>query len=177
MIEFAIITESDKGQGAFNYETALDATDAMITNIPGICLMVLLADCTPILLYDPMQRAVAAAHAGWKGTAKQIGRKVVEAMRDSYGCRPEDIIAGIGPSIGPCCYEVGPEVISQFDADLVHDRNHLDLWEGNRRQLTEAGVRSIEVAGICTKCNHDRFFSERHTPGTGRFGAGIMLVA
>ena len=172
----AVVTESEKGRGAFNYETALDATDGMITNIPGICLMVLLADCTPILLYDPVQRVVAAVHAGWKGTAKQIGRKVIEAMSDSYGCRPEDITAGIGPSIGPCCYEVGPEVISQFGADLVDDRNHLDLWEANRRQLLEAGVRSIEVAGICTKCNADRFFSERHTPGTGRIGAGIVLA-
>ena len=174
----AVVTESDKGHGASNYETALDATDALITDIPGICLMVLLADCTPVLLYDPVKRVAAAVHAGWQSTAKQIGRKTVEVMRHSYGCRPEDIVAGIGPSIGACCYEVGHEVISQFEAGLVDELGHLDLWEANRRQLTEAGVlpEHIEVAGICTKCNAHRFFSERHMPGTGRFGAGIMLA-
>jgi len=172
----AAVTEKDRSKGAFEYETALDATDAIITDVPGICLMVLLADCVPILFHDPVGRVVAAAHAGWKGTVKLIVKKVIEAMRDSYGCRPSDILAGIGPSIGPCCCEVGAEVIPQFEAGLVDERGHLDLWEANRRQLLEADVRSIEVAGVCTRCNADRFFSERATPGTGRFGAGIMLA-
>ena len=173
----AIVAESVKGRGAFGYDTALDATDALITDTPGICLMVLLADCVPILFYDPVRRVVGAAHAGWKGTVRLIGRKVVQAMGTSFGCAPSDVLAGIGPSIGPCCYEVGPEVISQVEDDLVDDRNHLNLWEANRRQLMEAGLLAgnIEVAGICTLCNADRFFSERHTSGTGRFGAGIAL--
>ena len=173
----AVVTEKDQGKGAFDYDSALDATDAMIANVPGVCVMVLLADCVPMLFYDPLGQVVGAAHAGWKGTAKLIGKKVIQAMSDSFGCRPSDMLVGIGPSIGPCCYEVGTEVISQFEADLVDEHGHLDLWGANRRQLLKAGVLScnIEIAEICTKCNPDRFYSERHTPGTGRFGAGIML--
>ena len=97
-------------------------------------------------------------------------------MGTSFGCEPSGILAGIGPSIGPCCYEVGAEVVSQVEGDLV-DRNHLNLWEANRRQLMKAGLLAgnIEVAEICTRCNADRFSSERHRPGTGRFGAGIVM--
>lgn len=174
----AVVTEKDQGKGACDYNSALDATDAMITDVPGVCLMVLLADCVPMLFYDPVRQVVGAAHAGWKGTAKLIGKKVIQAMSDSLGCRPSDMLVGIGPSIGPCCYEVGTDVISQFEADLIDEHGHLDLRAANTRQLLKAGVVScnIEIAEICTKCNPDRFYSERHTPGTGRFGAGIMLA-
>lgn len=179
-----IIGEGQAGLGARDYESGMDETDALMTNVPGICVMVLVADCVPILLFDPAHMVVAAVHSGWKGTVARIGAKAVRLMAERFGSRASDIIAGIGPSIGPCCYEVGHEVESAFgpDAPLGHrkanGRAHLDLWEANRRILLESGVpdAKIEIARLCTRCNADLFFSERHHPGTGRFGAGIMLL-
>lgn len=180
----AVVTSELRGRGSHDYENALDATDGLVTDVPGTCLMVLLADCVPLLFYDPVHKAIGAVHAGWKGTVRQIGRRAVDTMAEHYGSRPGDIVVGIGPSIGPCCYEVGPEVIAQAEESfgetvgLVDGNGHLNLWEANLRQLLEAGIpeANIEVAGICTRCNADRFFSERKQPGTGRFGVGIMLV-
>ncbi len=184
-----VITRDLKGRGAFDYESGMDATDAMVTNEPGICLMVLLADCAPILLYDPVKRVIAAVHSGWKGTVKQISRETLRAMASEFGTSPADVITGIGPSIGQCCYQVGPEVVSAVGETLggtdgvvsrisSDGRGYLDLWETNRRILTNAGVQgeSIEVAGMCTRCHSDVFFSHRQQPGTGRFGVGIMLL-
>ncbi len=184
----AVITAADKGRGAFDYASGMDETDALVTNQQDICLMVLLADCTPILLYDPEQRVVAAIHSGWKSTVKQIARETVDCMVQTFGSSPTDILAGIGPAIGPCCFQVGQEVVNAvhkalgstdglLSKETTDGKVHLDLWETNRRLLLALGIpeESIEVAGICTKCRSDLFFSERHHPGTGRFGAGIML--
>lgn len=183
------VTSHQKGRGALDYESGMDATDAMVTNEPGICLMVLLADCVPILFCDPVRRVVAAVHSGWKSTVKRIGPKVVQTMCREFGCSPGDILAGIGPSIGQCCYQVGDEVISGVreavgstdglvDRVSQDGRGYLNLWETNRRLLLNAGIpeENIEIAGICSQCNADLFFSERHHKGTGRFGAGIMLL-
>lgn len=184
-----VITSGLKGKGALDYESGLDATDAMVTNESDICLMVLLADCVPILFHDPVRRVVAAAHSGWKGTVKRISHEVIRVMTQEFGCAPGDILAGVGPSIGQCCYQVGPEVISGVrdalgsmdglvDRESSDGRGYLDLWETNRRLLVNAGIpdENIEVAGMCSLCNADLFFSERHHPGTGRFGVGIMLL-
>ena len=184
-----IVTEQMKGRGADDHDTAVEATDAMVTSVPGLCLAVLTADCVPVLLFDPRKRVVAAVHAGWRGSVKLIARKTVEILQQEFKCQPTDILAGIGPSIGPCHYEIGPDVISQVKdafggtADYINDQSadgkgYFDLWEANKRQIMDAGVppQNIEIARICTYCNAHLFFSVRHQKGrTGRFGTGIML--
>ncbi|MHB1455436.1 MAG: peptidoglycan editing factor PgeF [Armatimonadota bacterium] len=181
----AVITQQMRGAGSSDYETATPDTDAMITDAEDICLMILVADCVPILFYDPVKRVVGAAHAGWKGTVQQIASKVVTAMMMTFGSKPSDILAGIGPSIGSCCYIVGEEVVTQVEQHLgkefiLHNgagETSFDLWEANRAQLLNSGVpdANIEVARICTCCNSDKFYSYRCEGLTGRFGAGIML--
>jgi YfiH family protein len=184
-----VVGENERGGGALDLCSRLPRTDAMITQLPRTPLMVLIADCAAVGIYDPVQRAVGMAHAGWRGTAAGIAGKMVAAMAAAFGSRPEDMLAGISPSIGPCCYEVGEEVIAAFeksfpesvDAFFLERRNgraRLDLWRANRRQLIEAGVRSahLEAAGRCTSCQTDLFYSHRAEGGrTGRFGAVIIL--
>ena len=162
--------------------------DTLITDEPGVPLLLRYADCTPVLIYDPAHHALALIHSGWRGTVQAAGRVAVEALVTEYGSHPAELIATIGPSIGPCCYEVGEDVIdavhAAFDrpADLLLNRNggrpHFDLWGANTRWLAEAGVRQIDVAGICTACRTDEFFSYRAERGkTGHFGAVMMLRA
>lgn len=171
----AVVTEKMRGQGATDYKTAIPATDALITNIPGICLMVTVADCVPIILYDLKKTAIGAVHAGWKGTLKLIAQNTVNLLKKEFGTTTKDLIVGIGPSTGPCCYEVAPNT-------------HFNLWRANKDQLIKSGVReeNIEIAEICTKCRVDQFFSARAAREeaahgnaskgkTGRFGAGIMI--
>jgi YfiH family protein len=158
--------------------------DAMVTDQPGVYLSMRFADCTPLLLHDPVRRAVGIAHAGWRGTLKNVAGAVVRAMVERLGCLPGDITAVVGPAIGPCCYQVGGEVIQAAEAAYAdaaellqpHDdgRHYFDLWEANRRQLVEAGVGHVAVARLCTACRTDHFFSHRAEQGqTGRFGVVI----
>jgi YfiH family protein len=161
--------------------------DGLITDDPGVPLVMRFADCVPILLYDPVQRAIGMAHAGWRGTVQGIGPATVRAMERTFGSRPEDIVCGIGPAIGPCCYEVGPEVIAAVHSAFPHPnglivspvnggRSHFDLWAANERALREAGVENVEVAGLCTSCHNYEFFSHRAEAGrTGRFGAIVVM--
>jgi YfiH family protein len=163
----------------------LARADALVTDRAGVSLYLRFADCVPILLYDPVRRAVGVVHAGWRGTVQNVAGSAVRAMAEHYASRPADILAAIGPSIGPDHYPVGPEVVEQVQAAfpgpdglLNHENGHvcLDLWQANARSLREAGVQSIEVAGICTACNVDLFYSHRAEAGrTGRFGAVIAL--
>jgi YfiH family protein len=158
--------------------------DVLVTRSPEKTLMLRYADCTPVLLADPRRRAVAAVHAGWRGSAVRAAGAAVEVLRDRLGSQAGDIMAGIGPAIGPCCYAVGQDVVDAF-ADRpglfseMDGQRHLDLWEANRQALVEAGVPSeqIEVAGICTQCQSERFFSHRANSGepAGRFAAVIRL--
>ncbi len=155
--------------------------DVLITRSPEKTLMLRYADCTPVLLADARKNAVGLVHAGWRGSAVRAAAAGVTAMVEAFDCRPEDIVAGIGPAIGPCCYSVGSDVVGAF-ADrpaLFHD-GRLDLWEANREALIEAGIRpeNIEVAGVCTQCHADRFFSHRANGGqpAGRF-AGLIRLA
>ncbi len=166
-----------------------DPYDAQVTNVPGKCLTVIVADCVPILLYDPTRHVIAAVHAGWRGTVRKIVSETMKVMSETFGCNPRHILAGIGPSIGPCCYEIGQEVIDEVVGRLGSRESFLiegeklgkarfDLWEANRRQLVEAGVLPdhIEISRICTSCNTDKFYSYRkEKDGTGRMMAGIML--
>lgn len=161
--------------------------DAIITSDPYLPLTMRFADCVPLLLYDPVKRAIGLAHAGWRGTVSGVAQATIRAMASAFGTRPGDVLAGIGPSIGPCCYEVGPEVVVQVrDAfpeapDLIHPAEgsygpHFDLWAANERALRQAGVQSIDRANLCTACHTHEFFSHRAEAGrTGRFGALVSL--
>lgn len=165
--------------------------DAILTDQPGVTLFMRFADCTPILLFDPQRRVVGLVHAGWQGTVQQIAGEAVRAMQARYGSRPQDLQAGIGPSIGAHHYEVGPEVVARVQsvfgdraAGLLSPAEHpnggsglqFDLWQANRLTLEQAGVQQIEVAGLCTACNLQDWYSHRAEKGqTGRFGALIGL--
>jgi purine-nucleoside/S-methyl-5'-thioadenosine phosphorylase / adenosine deaminase len=169
-------------------ETPGRGYDALATNIPGEALGVLTADCVPVLLFDPVSRAVAAVHAGWAGSVRAIAGRTVGEMAERFGSRPSDIKAAIGPSIGPCCYEVDEKVIGPLSKSFEgweklaeptrpgHWR--MDLWETNRRSLIGAGLEPGNIAGmgLCTACNQGKFFSHRGSGGNaGRMMAAVLL--
>ncbi|MFA5647286.1 MAG: peptidoglycan editing factor PgeF [Bacteroidales bacterium] len=179
------IFDEDRGKGALTKDDAFDNTDGFITNTKGLCLISLAADCVPIVFFDPTNSAVGVAHSGWKGTVLQIASHLVSAMQHKFNTNPNDLIVGIGPSGGPCCYEVGQDVIDEaatkFDISKViirrDEKNYFDMWEANRITLIESGVKpqNIEVSGVCTISQNDTFFSSRQGDG-GRFVAGILLL-
>lgn len=150
---------------------SLGEGDALIEDCPGTLLGIKTADCVPILLVDAKRRAIAAVHAGWRGTAQHIVSETVAAMVRTFGSTPEDLHAAIGPGIGKCCFEVGPEVARELGEEEV--RRHIDLTEINRRQLLYAGLypQRIYSAALCTVCNPEDFFSYRKE----REHAGRML--
>lgn len=180
-------------------ERPLPQADILLTNQPDVWLSMRFADCVPILLYDPVHRAAGLGHAGWRGTLAGAARAAVVAMSAAFGTRPADLLAGIGPAIGPCCYRVGPEVVEAFTGVFGSEAKawlrrpyppspspeaegeggkelYLDLWEANRAQLVAAGVRQIEAAELCTAHLRHEFFSHRGDQGrTGRFGVVIGL--
>jgi YfiH family protein len=167
-------------------EQPIIQADGIITRSTDVTLLMRFADCVPILGYDPARRAIGIAHAGWKGTLDKTGPAMVEAMSSHFGSRPKDIRIVLGPSIGPDHYEIGQDVISgvmdvfegQAEAVLQHrnGQTSLDLWTANRLLLEGVGVEDIEIAGICTACHPDDWFSHRAEKGrTGRFGALIAL--
>ena len=143
------VTEAEAGRGARAYADAIAGTDALMTDVPGIPLFLCYADCTPVLLLDPVHKAAAVVHAGWKGTALGIAGKTVRAMEAAFETRPEDCLAAIAPAIGASCYEIGEDVAVKFQAAFpafrgkivrcVSGRPHLDLWQANYRQLEAAG--------------------------------------
>lgn len=166
----------------------LPPADGMITREPDCYPMMTFADCVPLILYDPGARAVGISHGGWKGTVAGIAGRTVAAMSRAFGSKPKNLLVGIGPAIGPCCYEVKEDVahaVHQAGVDpaglllsMPDGTIHLDLWEMNRRQFVAAGVpaENIEVARLCTGCNTDILFSNRIERGrTGRFGAIVGL--
>jgi hypothetical protein len=160
--------------------------DAILTDRPGIVLLMRFADCVPILLHDPVHAVVGIAHAGWMGTVQKVVTSTIQKMGAVYGSRPGELQAAIGPSIGPDHYAVGPDVAGRVEqafghssADLLATRQgttYLDLWQANRLLLAEAGVTSVATAGLCTACATQDWFSHRAELGrTGRFGALIAL--
>jgi YfiH family protein len=185
-----VIDKSSKGKGIFSKLSAIQDCDAFICSIPNICIVVQTADCVPILLFDARKKVVAAIHAGWRGTTKRIAQQTLNKMKEKYNCKPNDIVAAIGPSIGSCCYEVGVDVIEEVTKNLPSivetcltpsdnvGKMIFDVRLANRLQLIESGilVSNIEVTNICTKCNHTNFFSARYDKNkTGRMMSGIML--
>ena len=159
----------------------LEGVDALVTDVPGVAISVRTADCIPVLLYDPVHKAIAAVHAGWRGTVQHISLKVIDRMRELYGTQASDLLAVIGPGIGPDSFQVGQEVADAFAAagfpmaEILKDCGpkaptadnpmagglHIDLWRANEWLLQKAGVSEIQVAGICTYKNNDRYFSAR----------------
>ena len=164
----------------------LEGVDALITDVKDVCIGVSTADCIPILIYDYAHHAAAAVHAGWRGTAKHIACKAVKMMEVSFGSRPEDLTAVIGPGISIDAFEVGDEVYAEFEAagfnmadiSRKEDKWHIDLPECNRRQLAAMGLKeyNINVSGVCTYNNSNDYFSARKL-GTesGRIFTGIIL--
>lgn len=170
---------ADRGHVVFN-------CDGLVTDDCGVPLLLRYADCAPVLIYDPVHRALALVHSGWRGTVQGVVRAALAAMAREFASRPVDLVAAIGPSIGPCCYEVGDDVVDAVRA--VFDRpdellpagswgqRRFDLWAANRRWLVDGGVRQIEVGEICTACRTDEFYSHRAEAGkTGHFAATMML--
>jgi len=144
-----------------------DACDGLITNIPEVFLAVTIADCLPILLYDPATRSVGAVHSGWRGSKSKIVVHAIEAMANEFGTKPEDIIVFLGPSAGVCCYEVGEEVAEQFNPQFVKRQQgrkpHLDLHSYNTSIIIDTGVQkmNIEISEYCTICTPELFHSYR----------------
>ena len=173
------VTKEFVGSGAKDFSNTIADTDALITNLPDVPLMLFYADCVPVLLADLETGAIGLAHAGWRGTVANIGAKTLAAMGEAFGTKPENVLAAIGPSIGACCYEVDDFVRDQssgyeeFFASKGGGKYHLDLWGMNDKQLQEAGVpaEKITIAGICTNDNVELFCSYRAEQGkTGRMG-------
>lgn len=184
----SLVTGEHRGRGAQSPADVLPDTDALITCRRRVPLSSFYADCVPLFLLDPVHRAIGLAHAGWRGTCLRIGEKTVRAMEEAFGTKAADCLAGIGPSIGPCCYEVDEPVLVRLREsfsrwqDLVAPagpgRWYLNLWEANRRTLLDAGIpdAAVSVAGLCTRCRQDLFFSHRGSGGrTGRMASLLML--
>lgn len=158
--------------------------DVIITDRNNITLFMRFADCVPILFFDPIHHVIGIAHAGWQGTLNRICERTVHTMKSRYNSCPNDIMAGIGPSIGPDHYQIGPEVVEKVyqafgkdSSELLlqyNGKDYFNLWEANRLILSQAGVKNIQVAEICTACHLEDWYSHRGENGTtGRFGALI----
>jgi YfiH family protein len=164
-------TAADRGRG-ITRERGYTDIDGLLTDEPGVVLCTQYADCVPLFFVDPVRRVVGTSHSGWKGTVARIGEVSVDRMCKDYGCRREDILAAVGPSIGPCCFEVDEPVYEAFSQLPFFDdrcfrrqgeKFHIDLWEVNRRILLQGGIREdhITVTDLCTKCHPDLFWSHR----------------
>lgn len=163
-----------------------EARDGLVTDEPGVALTIFSADCTPVLLFDPVARAIGAAHAGWRGTAAGIAARTVEAMRREFGCRPENLRAAIGPCISQCCFETDSDVPEAMLAALgaeaqsairpVGEKYYVDLKRLNALWLRRAGVTKIDISCDCTACQPQRFWSHRRVGNQrGSLAAVIML--
>lgn len=183
-----VVHKKDCGRGALEAQTAIAGTDALVTAEPGIALCTAYADCVPLLFYDPVRQAIGAAHAGWKGTVLKIAAETVNVMTRQFGTNPQDLKVAIGPSIGPCCYQVGDEVAGKFRKSFPEvqillgpdeeGRFRLNLWEANRKALVDLGVRQeqIKVMELCTACTTEKFFSHRaEQQKTGRLLGFVVL--
>lgn len=182
------VTKEDMGKG-FNRTSDIIGVDGLMTDEPGVTLTTFYADCVPLYFLDPVKGVIALSHAGWRGTVDGIGPKTVEALETAYDCNPTDILVGIGPSIGACCYEVGEDVIKVFENNMnrvIIDKivtkkqdkhSMLDLWKANKELLIEAGIKAsnIVVTDLCTKCHSDDFYSHR-VMGDNRGSLAAMIA-
>ncbi len=186
-----IVTEEDKGRGLFPEKSPLFEIDGLMTDLRGIPLVTFFADCVPLMFYDPVKRVIAASHSGWKGTVGRIGEKTVAMMEQKMGCKREDILAVIGPSICQDCYEVSEDVAQQFEnvftreqyEEMIIEKENgkyqLDLWKANEFILLDAGIRRehLAVTDLCTCCNPEFLFSHRASQGRrGNLSAILCLI-
>lgn len=162
--------------------------DALITNVPKVPLLILTADCVPVVIVDQVNKAIGLAHAGWRGTYDNISEKTIKEMSKNYNSNPEDLICVIGPSIGPCCYEVSKDLIEKFNTNLANyagkfdiikdNKYYLDLWKINELMLKDCKVKEENIINlqICTNCNYDKFYSYRkHNKTSKRIGTMIQI--
>lgn len=185
-----VMVVSSKHKGTGVTLPCFEDVDGLVTNESGVALVTQYADCTPLLFCDPIKRVIATSHAGWRGTVKQIGKVTVEKMVSHFHCNPKDIIAGIGPCIGQCCYEVDDPVYNEFiklpyldlKTIFIHKPNNrymLNLAEANRQILVHSGLlpENIDISDICTCCNSRDLHSHRATNGRrGNLAAIIELI-
>ncbi|MCP4119253.1 MAG: peptidoglycan editing factor PgeF [Desulfobacteraceae bacterium] len=157
-----------------------NVADAVVTDIPDLALVIQVADCQAVILADPVKRVVANIHSGWKGSVGNIIARTIDAMEENFGSAPGDILAGIGPSLGPCCAEfVNYRTEIPEHLWYIKDGNdHFDFWRLSHDQLEKRGVKpgNIVRAGICTKCSPGAYFSYRHEKVTGRFASVIKIT-
>ncbi len=172
--------------GAAEQRTVVPATDSLISSEQGVALLLRFADCLPLMLYDPLRQVVGLVHVGWRGIIAGVVVNTLAALRHEYGCNAHDLVAALGPAIGPCCYEVGPELVTSIEQVFGNEGGllltqpngtvHFNLAAAVRWQLEYAGVQQIEESGLCTSCHTDEFFSHRAEKGyTGRFAAVLAL--
>ncbi|GAB6137538.1 peptidoglycan editing factor PgeF [Halanaerobaculum tunisiense] len=186
--QIKLVTAQDKGKGALDYETAVDDTDALLTAESGILLTSYYADCTPIFLLDPESEVVGLVHAGWRGTVEKIAQQTVMKLKEVYGTELNDLLVGVGPAIGKCCYQVDSKVIEplqkqfsqwqQLVDKVADDQWKLDLSLANQVQLEEIGVPSKNIihSNLCTACDSNLFYSHRRDgTRTGRMASLIKL--
>lgn len=173
-----VVREEDRGKGLY-VPVDYEEIDGLITDKPDITLVTKYADCVPLYFVDPVKRVIGLSHSGWRGTVKKIGRITIEALQKNFGCNPGDIIAVIGPSICPDCYEIGEETALEFkkafplswDSGILKDKKNgkylCNLWAANHTVLAEAGLdpENIHISGVCTCCNSELLFSHRKTGG------------
>ena len=181
-----IVTSDDRGKG-YNRERDYDDIDALVTNEPGITLTILTADCVPVFLVDPVTRAIGLAHSGWRGTVARIAAKTVQCMQDTYGSKPEDIVAVTGPCICGDCYEVGDTVADAFRYEFGEEvfsrittqqngKTHINLSETIAQTVLQIGVRKITQSNFCTACNSELLFSHRVTQGKRGTLASFLAI-
>lgn len=184
-----VVTEEHRGMG-FTRERDYHDVDGLVTNVPGVILVTFYADCVPLLLADPVHRAIGSAHSGWRGTVANMGGAVLRAMEKAYGTKPEEVLAVIGPSICQDCYEVSKDVIEQFQSaypqrlhtalfyEKPNGKYQLNLWEACRQNFLRAGVpeRQISLPDICTCCNPKLLYSHRASQGRRGNLAAVMGI-
>jgi len=185
-----VIRERSRGS-AYPFQRFGHAVDGLLTDVPGLTLVTFYADCIPLFFLDPVKKAAALSHSGWRGTLNGMGNVTVKRMQKEYGSEPEDIIACIGPGICRDCFEIGEDVAERFRKEFSFgnpesllsgrhgDRLQLDLWEANRQVLLYAGLKTenIHITDICTHCNPDRLFSYRSAgKNRGNLAAFLSLV-
>ena len=182
-----VVTKEDCGKGITKDRDYSDV-DGLITNVPGIVLTTYYADCVPLYILDPVNKAIGLSHSGWKGTVKRIGDNTLKLMNENYGTNPKDVICCIGPSICQDCYEISEDVANEFinefgkNNKILYNKGYgkyqLNFWECVKQVFLDAGVEydNIYTTDICTCCNKDELFSHRgHHGKRGNLAAFLML--
>lgn len=173
-----VVTDADRGRG-FVKPLGWTDVDGLVTDVPGIVLATFYADCVPLFFVDPVRKAIGLSHSGWRGTVGKIGKATVDAMVRTYGCRPENILAAVGPSICQKCYEVSEDVILEFQKNYKEEfwdsiyyqkgngKYQLNLWRANELVFLESGIlpEHISITDICTCCNPELLYSHRASQG------------